>query len=71
LGTDIIYVTAAGMSETANGLGMNLDFGLDVFATPGVALGLGGTYHPGLTDMPGADHGPSYWALHLDSRFSF
>ena len=71
LGTDIIYVTAGGMSETANGMGMNLDFGLDVFATPGVALGLGGTYHPGLTDMPTVDDGPSYWALHLDSRFGF
>lgn len=71
LGTDIVYVTALGMSETASGLGMNLDFGLDVFTTPGVALGLGGTYHPGLTDMPRADDGPSYWALHLDSRFSF
>jgi hypothetical protein len=71
LGTDIIYVTAAGTSETANGMGMNLDFGLDVFATPGIALGLGGTYHPGLTDMPRSDDGQSFWALHLDSRFSF
>lgn len=71
LGTDIIYVTGGGMSETASGFGMNLDFGLDVFATPGVALGLGGTYHPGLTDMPQIDEGPSFWALHLDSRFSF
>jgi hypothetical protein len=71
LGTDIIYVTASGMSETANGLGMNLDFGLDVFASPSIALGLGGTYHPSLTDLPKIDYGPSYWALHLDSRFSF
>jgi hypothetical protein len=59
------------MSETANGIGMNFDFGLDVFATPGIALGIGGTYHPGLTDMPTANDGPSFWAVHLDSRFSF
>lgn len=71
LGTDVIYIASSVDSETAVGLGMNVDFGLDVHAKPGFVLGLGATYHPGLTDMPSTDLGEEYWAMHLSTRLSY
>ncbi len=71
IGTDIIYAASSAFDDTEVGLGMNVDFGLDIHAKPGLVLGLGATYHPGLTDFPSTDIGEDYWAMHLDTRLAF
>lgn len=45
--TNYVYVDRAQMSATTLGVGLNLDFGLSIAATPQLAFDIGGDYHPG------------------------
>jgi hypothetical protein len=72
--TNYVYVDRARMSETTLGVGLNLDFGLSIAATPQLAFDIGGDYHPGtdtIYDNPDPlDPDPSieYFALHAGAQ---
>jgi opacity protein-like surface antigen len=74
LGTDTNYVYASqvDMSKTTVGFGMNLQFGLPIAVTPGIALELGGDYHPGTdTIVDGSPASISYFALRAGAAGRF
>lgn len=62
--TNYLYANSVNMSKTSLGFGMNLQSGIELAATPLLALRLGFDYHPG-TDkiVEGADASISYYAL--------
>lgn len=62
--TNYLYAHAASMSKTSLGFGMNLQSGVELAATPLLALRLGFDYHPA-TDkiVEGLDASISYYAL--------
>jgi len=64
LDTNYVYSGMADMSKTALGLGMNLQSGIEVAATPTIAVKLGFDYHPGTdTIIDGVPGSISYYAL--------
>jgi hypothetical protein len=74
LGTDINYIYSGqlDMSNTAVGFGMNLQFGLPIAVTPGVAVELGGDYHPGTDSVAeGSPLSVSYFALRVGAAGRF
>lgn len=74
LGTDTNYVYASqvDMSKTTVGFGMNVQFGLPIAVTPGIALELGGDYHPGTdTIVDGSPQSVSYFALRVGGAGRF
>jgi hypothetical protein len=72
LDTNYLYAAAVDISKTAVGFGMNLEFGLPVAVTPGIAIELGGDYHPGTdTVVDGNPMSISYFALRLGAAGRF
>jgi hypothetical protein len=74
LGTDTnyLYSSMVDKSNTAVGFGMNLEFGLPIAVTPGIALELGGNYHPGTdTIADGLDKSVAYFALRVGAAGRF
>ena len=47
LDTNLVHIADLAMCKTATGFGMNLESGIEVAATPALALGVGFDYHPG------------------------
>lgn len=72
LDTNYIYANNLQMSQTELGLGMNLDFGLAIAATPAIAIDVGGDYHPGTDSLAaGQDFSVEYFAFRVGSEFRF
>ena len=72
LDTNYIYSGQLDMSKTTPGFGMNLQAGLPVAITPGVALELAGDYHPGTdTIADGSPASVSYFALRVGAAGRF
>jgi hypothetical protein len=62
--TNLLHNAALGMSTTATGFGMNIESGVEIAATPVLALGLGFGYHPATdTIADGAPQSMEYFAL--------
>jgi hypothetical protein len=62
--TNLVHVAQLNMSKTATGLGVNVEGGLEVAATPTLALGVGFEWHPGTdTILDGAPQSISYYSL--------
>jgi len=67
LDTNYVYIdNDAEMWKTSFGLGMNLETGVEIAATPGLAFKFGVTYHPGTDNwLEGTDASVEYYALQL------
>jgi hypothetical protein len=65
--TNYVYIdNDAGMSKTSLGLGMNLETGVEIVATPSLAFKFGVTYHPGTDNAyEGTDVSVEYYAVQL------
>jgi hypothetical protein len=64
LDTNLVHIAQLSMSKTATGLGVNVESGLEVAATPALALGVGFDWHPGTdTIIDGAPQSISYFSL--------
>lgn len=64
LDTNLVHLAQLNMSKTATGLGVNVESGLEVAATPTLAFGVGFDWHPGTdTIIDGAPQSISYYSL--------
>jgi len=64
LDTNLLHFADLARSTTATGFGMNVESGVEIAATPAVALGIGLDYHPGTdTIVDGAPQSIEYFAL--------
>jgi hypothetical protein len=64
LDTNLVHSALLSTSKTATGLGVNVESGLEVAATPTLAVAVGFDWHPGTdTIMDGAPQSISYYAL--------
>jgi hypothetical protein len=70
--TNYAYIDFVGESDTTLGVGMNLDFGLNVSASPTLAFTFGGDYHPGTDsyEFMGIDGSVEYFALRLGASLA-
>jgi hypothetical protein len=72
LDTNYLHDSSVDMSQTALGLGLNLDFGLAIAATPAFALDIGGDYYPGTdTLVDGGDLPVEDFAFRVGSTVRF
>jgi hypothetical protein len=72
LGLDTNYVHAVmgtkSATNTTVGVGVNLQTGISIVATPVLSLELGGDYHPGtdtISDLAATPTSVSYWGLRI------
>ena len=64
LDTNLVHIADLAMSKTATGFGMNIESGIEVAATPTLALGVGFDYHPATdTILDGAPQSIEYYSL--------
>jgi hypothetical protein len=64
LDTNFIHSAMVNMTKTATGFGMNLQGGVEVVASPNVAIKVGVDYHPGTdTVIDGAPASVSFFAV--------
>lgn len=64
LDTNLVHIGDLNVSKTATGLGMNVESGIEVAATPALALGVGFDYHPATdTIIDGAPQSIEYYSL--------
>ena len=64
LDTNLVHIGDLDLSKTATGFGMNVESGVEVAATPSLALGVGFDWHPGTdTVIDGAPQSIEYYAL--------
>jgi len=64
LDTDLVHIADLAMSKTATGFGMNIESGVEVAATPTLAVGVGFDYHPATdTILDGAPQSIEYYSL--------
>jgi hypothetical protein len=63
--TNMLHSAMLNMSKTTTGLGMNVQAGAEIAATPKVAIGVGFDFHPGTdTIVDGLDKSIQYFAFH-------
>jgi len=64
--TNYFYMNESEMWRTAFGVGVNLESGVEIAATPGLGFKFGFTYHPATDNLvEGSDKSVEYYALHL------
>lgn len=64
LDTNLVHIADLALSKTATGFGMNVESGVEVAATPTLALGVGFDWHPGTdTVIDGAPQSVEYYSL--------
>ena len=67
--TNYYYLNDVRMSDTYMGLGMNLQSGVQISATPTTTIDIGFDYHPGTDETMFGDESVEYFAMRLGSTF--
>jgi hypothetical protein len=68
--TNYIYIDRYAASQTDLGVGLNLDLGLTIAATPQLSFDLGGDYHPGTDTLAGVGS-VEYFALRAGAQLAW